>query len=55
MHVPVGPITSVFAACEKAAFGKFYRIDAYLFREIDFVCLIVLCMSCLCVKHMEEV
>jgi hypothetical protein len=24
---------SVFAACEKAAFGKFYRLDGYLFRE----------------------
>uniref|UniRef100_A0A2N9J0K3 Reverse transcriptase RNase H-like domain-containing protein n=1 Tax=Fagus sylvatica TaxID=28930 RepID=A0A2N9J0K3_FAGSY len=24
---------SVFGACEKAAFGKFYRLDGYLFRE----------------------
>ena len=24
---------SVFAACEKVAFGKFYRLDGYLFRE----------------------
>jgi hypothetical protein len=24
---------SVFAACEKAAFGKFYKLDGYLFRE----------------------
>jgi hypothetical protein len=26
-------IASVYGACEKAAFGKFYRLDAYLFRE----------------------
>ena len=25
--------TSVYGACEKAAFGKFYRLDRYLFRE----------------------
>jgi hypothetical protein len=24
---------SVYGACEKAAFGKFYRLDGYLFRE----------------------
>ena len=24
---------SVYGACEKAAFGKFYRLDEYLFRE----------------------
>ena len=24
---------SVYGACEKAAFGKFYRLDWYLFRE----------------------
>ena len=24
---------SVYRACEKAAFGKFYRLDGYLFRE----------------------
>ena len=23
----------VYGACEKAAFGKFYRLDGYLFRE----------------------
>ena len=37
---------SVYGACEKAAFGKFYRLDGYL-EIIDFVCLIVLCVSCL--------
>jgi hypothetical protein len=26
-------IASVYGACEKAAFGKFYRLDGYLFRE----------------------
>ena len=24
---------SVYGACEKVAFGKFYRLDGYLFRE----------------------
>ena len=24
---------SVYGACEKATFGKFYRLDGYLFRE----------------------
>ena len=24
---------SAYGACEKAAFGKFYRLDGYLFRE----------------------
>ena len=24
---------SVYGACEKAAFAKFYRLDGYLFRE----------------------
>ena len=37
---------SVYGACEKAAFGKFYSMGNCLER-IDFVCLIVLCMiSC---------
>ena len=27
---------SVYGACEKAAFGKFYRLDGYLFRENRF-------------------
>ena len=26
-------LASVYGACEKAAFGKFYRLDGYLFRE----------------------
>ena len=46
---------SVYGACEKVVFGKFYRLDGYLFKKIEFVCLIVLCVSCLCVKHMEVV
>jgi hypothetical protein len=27
-----GDFASVCGACEKAAFGKFYRLDGYLFR-----------------------
>jgi hypothetical protein len=27
-----GDFASVYGACEKAAFGKFYRLDGYLFR-----------------------
>jgi hypothetical protein len=33
LYVNDDDFASVFAACEKAAFGKFYRIDGYLFRE----------------------
>uniref|UniRef100_A0A2N9GPS7 Reverse transcriptase domain-containing protein n=1 Tax=Fagus sylvatica TaxID=28930 RepID=A0A2N9GPS7_FAGSY len=33
LYVNDDDFVSVFAACEKAAFGKFYRIDGYLFRE----------------------
>ena len=39
---------SVYGACEKTTFGT-------CLERIDFVCLIVLCVSCLCVKHMEVV
>ena len=47
---------SVYGACEKAAFGKFYRLDGYLFRK-NMLCVpnSVLCVSCLYVKHMEVV
>uniref|UniRef100_A0A2N9H1I7 RNA-directed DNA polymerase n=1 Tax=Fagus sylvatica TaxID=28930 RepID=A0A2N9H1I7_FAGSY len=33
LYVNDDDFASVFAACEKAAFGKFYRLDGYLFRE----------------------
>jgi hypothetical protein len=33
LYVNHDDIASVFAACEKAAFAKFYRLDGYLFRE----------------------
>jgi hypothetical protein len=33
LYVNDDDFASVFVACEKAAFGKFYRIDGYLFRE----------------------
>ena len=33
LYVNDDDFTSVFGACEKAAFGKFYRLDGYLFRE----------------------
>jgi hypothetical protein len=33
LYVNDDDFASVFAACEKAAFGKSYRIDGYLFRE----------------------
>jgi hypothetical protein len=33
LYVNNDDFASVFAACEKAAFGKFYRLDGYLFRE----------------------
>ena len=43
---------NVFYACEKVSFGKFYKHDGFLFREINCLCLIVLCVNCLCVKLM---
>uniref|UniRef100_A0A2N9HY26 Integrase catalytic domain-containing protein n=1 Tax=Fagus sylvatica TaxID=28930 RepID=A0A2N9HY26_FAGSY len=33
LYVNDDDFASVFAACEKAAFGKFYKLDGYLFRE----------------------
>jgi hypothetical protein len=33
LYVNDDDFASVFAACEKAAFGKFYRLDGYLFGE----------------------
>ena len=33
LYVNDDDFVSVFRACEKAAFGKFYRLDGYLFRE----------------------
>ena len=33
LYVNDDDFASVFAAYEKAAFGKFYRLDGYLFRE----------------------
>uniref|UniRef100_A0A2N9FHU8 RNA-directed DNA polymerase n=1 Tax=Fagus sylvatica TaxID=28930 RepID=A0A2N9FHU8_FAGSY len=33
LYVNDDNFASVFAACEKVAFGKFYRLDGYLFRE----------------------
>jgi hypothetical protein len=36
LYVNDDDFASVFAACEKAVFGKFYRIDGYLFRENRF-------------------
>ena len=33
LHANDDDFASVYGACEKAAFGKFYRLDGYLFRE----------------------
>uniref|UniRef100_A0A2N9H665 Integrase catalytic domain-containing protein n=1 Tax=Fagus sylvatica TaxID=28930 RepID=A0A2N9H665_FAGSY len=33
LYVNDDDFASVFGACEKAAFGKFYRLDGYFFRE----------------------
>jgi hypothetical protein len=33
LYVNDDDFASVFGACEKAVFGKFYRLDGYLFRE----------------------
>ena len=46
---------NVYGACEKTTFGKFYRLVGTCLERIDFVCLTVLCVSCLCMKHMEVV
>jgi hypothetical protein len=36
LYVNDDDFASVFTVCEKAAFGKFYRLDGYLFRENRF-------------------
>ena len=36
MYTNDDDFASVYGACEKAAFGKFYRLDGYLFRENKF-------------------
>jgi hypothetical protein len=46
-------LSNVYIACDKAAFGKFYKNDGYLFKESKFyVCQIVQCVNYWCVRHM---
>jgi Fe-S cluster biosynthesis and repair protein YggX len=45
---------SVYGACEKAAFGKFYRLDGYLFRESR-LCVPNSSMRELLVREVQEV
>ena len=33
LYVNDDDFASVYRACEKAVFGKFYRLDGYLFRD----------------------
>ena len=33
LYVNDDDFVSVYGACEKALFGKFYRLDGYLFRD----------------------
>ena len=33
MYANDNDFASVYGACDKVAFGKFYRLDGYLFRE----------------------
>ena len=33
MYANGDDFSSLYGACEKAIFGKFYRLDGYLFRE----------------------
>jgi len=44
----------IYNACGHSAFGKFYLMDGYLFKE-DCVFLLVLCVNCLFMKHMGVV
>ena len=50
LYVNDDDFASMYGACEKAAFGKFYRLDGYLFRENR------LCMpnSSMCELHVRE-
>ena len=41
---------TIYRACEKSAFGKFYRLDEYLFKE-NKLCVPNSFMSCLFVRH----
>ena len=33
LYANIDDFASVYGACEKPTFGKFYRLDGYLFRE----------------------
>ena len=33
MYVNVADFSNVYMACDRAAFGKFYKYDGYLFKE----------------------
>ena len=44
--------SDVYKACDKVAFGKFYKHDGYLFKESKLWCQVILYMSYWCVRHM---
>jgi hypothetical protein len=44
--------SNVYIACDKAAFGKFYKHDGYFLKKANCVCQIVQCMNYWCVRHM---
>ena len=54
LYVKDHDFANIYSACESVAFGKFYRHDGYLFREIEFVCLNVLSVSYWLKKHIVE-
>ena len=41
---------TIYEACEKSAFGKFYRLDGYLLKE-NKLCVTNNFTSCLFVRH----
>ena len=55
MYANDADFANVYLACDRAAFGKFYKHDGYLFKKTSCVCLIAQCVNYWCVRHMVEV
>jgi hypothetical protein len=52
MYADDADFSDVYKVCDMAAFGKFYKHNGYLFKESNFGCQVVLCVSYWCMRHM---